>query len=69
MVHDVVLPRFKALLAVYERGSGAENEWEKTHAVRLGELRGSRAVPEGWAHPEIFGGGVGKIGVLAAFCA
>ena len=31
------LVRFKELLTVYERGSGAENDWaEKTAAVRVG---------------------------------
>ena len=48
------LVRFKELLAVYEKGSGAQNEWEKTHAIRFGSLRDSTAVPRGWKHPEIF---------------
>ena len=40
------LPRFKKLLGVYERGSGAENDWdEKTVAVRIGSLRDSTHMP------------------------
>ena len=40
------LVRFKELLAVYECGSGAENDWaEKTAAIRVGTLRTSTAFP------------------------
>ena len=42
------LPAFKRLLNVYERGSGAQNSWEKTHAIRVGSLRDSEYLPEGW---------------------
>ena len=46
------LTRFKELLAVYERGSGAENDWaEKTAAIRVGSLRESTAMPSEWDGP------------------
>ena len=45
------LPRFKKLLGVYERGSGAENDWdEKTVALRIGSLRASTHMPA-WDGP------------------
>ena len=42
------LPAFQSLLRVYERGAGAVNSWEKTHAMRVGALRGSDELPAGW---------------------
>ena len=54
---EMQLPRFKTLLAVpvYEKGrSGAQNEWEKTHAFRFGTLKTSTVLPDGWEHPGIF---------------
>ena len=45
------LPRFKTLLGVYERGSGAENDWaEKTVGLRVGNQRGLTYMPE-WDGP------------------
>ena len=38
----------KELLGVYERGSGARNSWGKTAGLRVGSLRGSTYLPDGW---------------------
>ena len=42
------LDEFKRLLAIYEDGSGALNSWEKTFGMRVGSLRGSDYLPQGW---------------------
>jgi ribonuclease HI len=42
------LPAFSQLLNIYERGAGAVNSWEKTHGMRVGTLRESEQLPEGW---------------------
>ncbi len=52
------LVRFKELLAVYERGSGAENDWaEKTAAIRVGTLKSSTTMPvwDGPSELQLFG--------------
>jgi len=46
------------LLAVYERGSGAENDWaEKTAAIRVGTLKSSTTMPvwDGPSELQLFG--------------
>ena len=42
------LPRFKHLLGIYEIGAGALNSWEKTIGMRIGTLRTSTHLPQGW---------------------
>ena len=42
------LTRFRKLLRVYERGSGALNSWDKTFAVRIGSLAESEYEPDEW---------------------
>ena len=46
------LDRIRALLDVYEEGSGAKNSWEKTNGLRVGPLRGDATLPEGWREGE-----------------
>jgi len=42
------LPHFKNLLNIYEDGADALNSWPKTFAMRVGSLRESDHLPEGW---------------------
>ena len=42
------LPAFRELLRIYETGAGAKNSWAKTHGLRVGSLRGSTHLPQGW---------------------
>ena len=42
------LTPFRALLAIYENASGAVNSWPKTFGLRVGTLRGSDVLPDGW---------------------
>ena len=42
------LNEFKRLLNIYEDGSGALNSWSKTFGMRVGSLRDSTDLPQGW---------------------
>jgi len=42
------LDNFRTLLKVYEDGASALNSWGKTFAMRVGSLRNSTYLPQGW---------------------
>ena len=46
------MPKMRYFTDIYEEGSDGMNSWEKTCMSRIGSLKGSKHMPEGWKEGE-----------------